>query len=69
MIIKKLKSKSKILDIPLSRLVCNAMIQPFFDYACNAWYSNLNKNLKTRLQAVIAVICLKLDDRTSIKAK
>ena len=27
------------------------MIQPFFDYACNAWYPNLNKNLKTRLQA------------------
>ena len=27
-------------------LLCNAMIQPFFDYVCNASYPNLNKNLK-----------------------
>ena len=39
--------QNKFLDIPLCRLLCNAMIQPFFDYACNAWYPNLNKNLKT----------------------
>ena len=36
--------QNKFLDIPLRRLLCNAMIQPFFDYACNAWYPNLNKN-------------------------
>ena len=35
--------QNKFLDIPLRRLLCNAMIQPFFDYACNAWYPNLNK--------------------------
>ena len=48
------------------------MIQPFFDYACNAWYPNLNKNLKTRLQGAqnkCIRFCLKLGDRTSIKMK
>ena len=46
------------------------MIQPFLDSACNAWYSNLNKNLKSRLQAAqnkCIRSCLKLGDRTSIK--
>ena len=38
--------QSKFLDIPLRRLLCNAMIHSFFDYACNAWYPNLNKNFK-----------------------
>ena len=61
--------QNKFLDIPLRRLLCNAMIQPFFDYACNAWYPNLNKNLKTRLQAAqnkCIRFCLKLGDRKSI---
>ena len=64
--------QNKFLDIPLRRLLCNAMIQLFFDYACNAWYPNLNKNLKTRLQAAqnkCIRFCLKLGDRTSIKVK
>ena len=38
------------IDKPLRRLLCNAMIQPFFDYACSAWYSSLRKNLQKRLQ-------------------
>ena len=47
------------------------MIQPFFDYAYNAWYPNLNKNL-TRFQAAqnkCIRFCLKLGDRKSIKVK
>ena len=63
--------QNKFLDIPLRRLLCNAMIQPFFDYACNAWYPNLNKNLKKRLQAAqnkCIRFCLKLGDRASIKS-
>ena len=62
--------QNKFLDIPLRRLLCNAMIQPFFDYACNAWYPNLNKKLKKRLQAAqnkCIRFCLKLGDRKSIK--
>ena len=42
--------QNKFLDIPLRRLLCNAMIQPFFDYACNVWYPNLSKNFRKRLQ-------------------
>ena len=48
------------------------MIQPYFDYACNTWYPNLNKKLKTRLQAVqnkCIRFCLKLADRSSLKSK
>ena len=48
------------------------MIQHFIGYACNAWYPNLSKNLKTRLQAAqnkYIKFCLKLGDRTSIKMK
>ena len=35
--------QNRYLSFPLCRLLCNAMIQPFFDYACNAWYPNINK--------------------------
>ena len=32
------------------RLLFNAQIQPHFDYACPAWYPNLTKKLKYRIQ-------------------
>ena len=63
--------QNKFPDIPLRRLLCNAMAQPSFDYACNAWYTNLNKNLKTRVQAAqnkCIRFCLKLGDRKSINS-
>ena len=43
--------KNRFLNFPLLRLLYNAMIQPFFDYTCNACYPNINKKLKMRLQA------------------
>ena len=59
--------QNKFLDIPLRSLLCNAMIQTFFYYACNTWYPNLKKkNLKTRLQAAqnkCIRFCLKLGNR------
>ena len=48
------------------------MIKPFFDYACNAWYPNINKKLKVRLQAAqnkCIRFCLKLNARSSTKTK
>ena len=48
------------------------MIQPFFDYAFNAWYINLNKNLRTSLEAAqnkCTRFCLKLGDKKSITVK
>ena len=56
----------------MCRLLCNANIEPFFDYAFNAWYPNINKNLKMRWQATKSKwirFSLKLNDRSSIKSK
>ena len=64
--------QNRYLSFPLCRLLCNAMIQPFFDYACNAWYPNINKKLKTRLQAAqnkCIRFCLKLDDRFRLESR
>ena len=57
--LKFLHRKNKYLTPNLRRLLCNALIQPqfcnaliqpHFDYACSAWYPNLSKKLKTRIQ-------------------
>ena len=50
--LKFLYRQDKFLDKSLQRLRCNAMIQPFFDYACLVWYPNLTKYLKERLSLV-----------------
>ena len=45
-------------------MLCNALIQPHFDYACSAWYPNLNAKLKRKLQIMqnkCIRFCLKLD--------
>ena len=34
--------KNRFLAPPLRRLLCNSLIQSHFDYACSAWYPNLN---------------------------
>ena len=64
--------QKRFLHVPLRRLLCNAMIQPFFDYACNAWYPNVSKKLKMRLPAAqnkCIKFGLKLNDICSIKSK
>ena len=50
--LKFLYRKNRYLTPYLKRLLCNALIQPHFDYACSAWYPNLNKKLKSKLQTV-----------------
>ena len=40
-ILKFLHRKNKYLTPNLRRLLCNALIQSPFDYACSAWYPNL----------------------------
>ena len=32
--------------------MCNAIIQPHFDYACSAWYPNVTQKLKKKLQVM-----------------
>ena len=35
--------QNRFLNVPSCRLLCNAVIQPFFDNECNSWYPNVNK--------------------------
>ena len=49
--LKFLYRKNRFLTPSLHRLLCNALIQPQFDYACSTWYPNLNKAIKTKLQS------------------
>ena len=44
--LKFLYRKNKFLSLPLKRLLCNALIQPHFDFACAAWFPNLNQGLQ-----------------------
>ena len=70
-VIDKINSRLKIvhrqnrfLTSPLRRLLCNTLIQPLFDYACTAWFLNLSKKLRLRLQATqnkCIRFCLQLD--------
>ena len=30
---------------PVHRLICNALIQPHYDYACSAWYPLLSERV------------------------
>ena len=45
-----LNRNKKVLNQALKRMLCNALIQPHFDYACQAWYLNLTKTLSTKIQ-------------------
>jgi len=67
--LKFLYRKQQYLNYSLRRLLINALIQPHFDFACLAWYPNLNCNLKTRIQTIqnkCIRLCLNLGNRTHI---
>ena len=67
--LKCLYRKNKFLSPQLRRLLCNALIQPHFDYACSVWYPNLNKKLKTKLQTIqnkCVRFCLQLDYKARV---
>ena len=62
--LKFLHRKNKYLTPNLRRLLCNALIQPHFDYACSAWYPHLSKKLKNGIQTSqnkCIRFCLQLD--------
>ena len=42
--LKFLYRKNRYLTLYLKQVLRNALIQLHFNYACSAWYSNLNKN-------------------------
>ena len=75
-VLKKLNSKLKFLyrkpkfvTPSLRRLLCNAIIQPHFDFACSAWFPNLNQSIKKKLQTFqnkCIRFCLHLGNRSHI---
>ena len=70
--LKFLHRQNRFLIPPLCGLLCNALIQPLFDYGCTAWFPNLSKKLRLRLQAMqIKCIrfCLQLDKMSRICVK
>ena len=50
--LKFLYRKNRFFSKDLKRLLCNTLIQPHFDYGCAAWYPNLNKKYKNKLQVL-----------------
>ena len=74
--IKKINSKlsflcrqRKYLDPHLRRLLCNALIQPHFDYGCTSWYPLINKRLRNKLQVAqnkCIRFCLNMPARSHI---
>ena len=48
--LKFLYRKNQFLDVLHCRLFCNVLTQPHFDCACTAWYPQLAKKLKNKLQ-------------------
>ena len=60
--------KKRFLTPSLRGLLCNALIQPHFDYACSAWYSNLKSRNQTTQNKCIRS-CLQLDKMAQISYK
>ena len=70
--LKFLYRKNRYLMPFLKWLLCNALIQPRFDYACSAWYPNLKKKFKSKLQTVqnkCIRYCHQLDNKSHIGMK
>ena len=67
--IKKINARLKFLTPDLRRLLCNALIQPHFDYVCSSWFPNLNQKLKKKLQTTqnkCIRFCLQLSSGTRL---
>ena len=70
--LKFLYRKRSFLSTCLRRLLCNALIQPHFDFACLAWYPCLNKKFKKKIQVAqnkCIRYCLNLGNRAHIGTK
>ena len=70
--LKFLYRKNKFLSPELRRMLCNALIQPHFDYACPAWYPNLTEKIKKKTQIMqnkCIRFCLRLDKMHHISDK
>ena len=62
--LKLLYRKNRYLTKELHRMLCNALIQSHFDYACPALYPNFNEKTKVKIRIVqnkCTHFCLQLD--------
>ena len=67
--LKFLYCQSRYLTPAHRRLLCNALIQPHFDYWCFSWFPLLKKNLKLKFQKAqnkCTRFCLNLPPRSHI---
>ena len=67
--LKFLYRKQSFLNFSLRRMVCNALMQPHFDYAATVWYPNLNRKFSRKVQIAqnkCIRFCLSLENRTHI---
>ena len=48
--LKFLYRKDRVLNPELWRMLCDVLIQPYFDYACPAWYPDLTEKMKIKIQ-------------------
>ena len=67
--LKFLYRQSRYLTPAYRRLLCNALIQPHFDYGCSSWFPLFKKNLKLKLQKAqnkCIRFCLNLPPRSYI---
>ena len=70
--LKLFDRKNKCLTPTPRRMLCYAIIQSHFDYACSAWYPNLNEELKKKIQIAqnkCIGFFLKLDKKHHISSK
>ena len=70
--LKFIYRKNRFLTPTVRPLLCSALIQPHFDHAYSAWYANLTKKLKNRIQTSQnkrIQFCLQLDKITQISNK
>ena len=69
--LKRFYRKHKFVTPTLRRMLCNAIVQLHFDYACSAWYPNLNENaIQIQIvQSKCVRFCLMLDKRHQISSK
>ena len=65
----KFLHRKKKLTPALRRLLCNALIQPHFDYASSTWYPNLAQKMKNKFQITqnkCIRYCLQQDKMTHV---
>ena len=70
--LKFLYRKKFFLSGSIRRMLCNALMQPHFYYACSAWYPNLNKKYTKKIQIAqnkCIRFCLYLGNRTHVGVK